>query len=67
MESGLKESWNTEEGRAQRSRRHVVPICEEQAEGWAGYGQEHQGLAGETAEPGWADSQGERAPLQDEA
>lgn len=35
--------------RAQRSRRHGVPICEEQAEGRAGYGQKHQGFVGEAA------------------
>jgi calcium binding protein 39 len=55
-------TWTTEreESRARRSRRrHVVLVCEEQAEGWTGDGQEHKGFAGETAQPGWTDSKGE--------
>lgn len=51
--------YKRREGRARRSRRHVVLVCEEQAEGWAGDGQEYEGLAGETAQPGWTDSEGE--------
>lgn len=64
--TGYKDLGTAGINRAQRSRRYGVPICEEQAEGRAGYGQEHQGPAGKAAQPGWSDSKGERVLLQDE-
>ena len=60
--------WISSISRARSSRRrHVVPLWKEQAEGWAGYGQEYKGFTGEVTRSGWTDAEGEHALSQQES